>query len=66
MDNTKKITKQAWLFNRYSALQKHSTLLKVPTPAKEKHPHKMMMPPPYFTVGMVFVDELAVLGLYHT
>ena len=25
-----------------------------PVPAEEKHPHSMMLPPPCFTVGMVF------------
>ena len=39
---------------------------KYPVPAEEKHPHNIMLPPPYFTVGMVFVEEWIVLGFRHT
>ena len=30
-----------------------SVLTSLPVPAAEKHPHRMMLPPPCFTVGMV-------------
>ena len=30
-----------------------SILTSLPVPAAEKHPHSMMLPPPFFTVGMV-------------
>uniref|UniRef100_A0A8C7GJA0 alpha-1,2-Mannosidase n=1 Tax=Oncorhynchus kisutch TaxID=8019 RepID=A0A8C7GJA0_ONCKI len=30
-----------------------STLISLPVPASEKHPHSVMLPPPSFTVGMV-------------
>ena len=30
-----------------------SILTSLPVPAAEKHPHKMMLPPPCFTIGMV-------------
>ncbi len=32
-----------------------STLTKSPVPAEEKQPRSMMLPPPCFTVGMVFL-----------
>ena len=34
-----------------------------PVPADEKHPYSMMLPPPCFTVGMVFLGWWEVLGL---
>ena len=30
-----------------------SILTRLPVPAAEKHPHRMMLPPPFFTIGMV-------------
>ena len=33
---------------------------------EEMHPHNTMLPPPYFTVGMVFVEQWTVLSLCHT
>jgi hypothetical protein len=32
-----------------------SILTSFPVPADEKHPHSMMLPPPCFTVGMMFL-----------
>ncbi len=32
-----------------------STLTKAPVPAEEKQPQSVMLPPPCFTVGMVFL-----------
>lgn len=43
-----------------------SILTRCPVPAEEEHPHCMRLPPPHFTVGMVFVKVWAVLGLHHT
>ena len=43
-----------------------SILTSLPVPAVEKHPHSMMLPPPCFTVGMVFDGWWAVLGFSQT
>ncbi len=43
-----------------------STLTKAPVPAEEKQPQSVMLPPPCFTVGMVFLWWCAVLFLCQT
>ncbi len=43
-----------------------STLTKAPIPAEEKQPQSVMLPPPCFTVGMVFFWWCAVLFLCQT
>ncbi|MEQ2260487.1 hypothetical protein XENORESO_018297 [Xenotaenia resolanae] len=43
---------------------KTTVLLEVP--AARKHPHSMMLPPPCFTMGMVFLGWWGVLGLSQT
>ena len=43
-----------------------SILTSIPVPAAEKHSQSMMLPPPWFTVGMVFVRWWAVAGFLQT
>jgi len=37
-----------------------------PVPADEKHLCRTILPPPYFTVGVVWLEAWEVLGLHHT
>lgn len=43
-----------------------TSLTRCLVPTEKKHPRSIMLPPPYFTVGMVFSKEWAVLVLCHT
>ena len=50
----------------FSALILPSIFTSLPGPAAEKHPHGTMLPPPCFTVGMVFLWWHAVFGVCQT